>query len=78
MHWQAIIDGLQTTLPRLVTGIHLFDVYTGQPVPEGKKSVAFALRFRAADRTLTDAEVASARDAAVARAASDWGAELRA
>lgn len=62
----------------LLESVRLFDVYTGQPVPEGKKSVAFALRFRAADRTLTDAEVASARDAAVARAASDWGAELRA
>ncbi|HEY8210985.1 MAG TPA: phenylalanine--tRNA ligase subunit beta, partial [Myxococcaceae bacterium] len=35
----------------------VFDVYAGKPIPEGKKNVAYALRYRAADRTLTDAEV---------------------
>ncbi|HVE86823.1 MAG TPA: phenylalanine--tRNA ligase subunit beta [Myxococcales bacterium] len=35
----------------------VFDVYTGKPIPEGKKNVAYALRYRAKDRTLTDAEV---------------------
>nr|WP_269779571.1 phenylalanine--tRNA ligase subunit beta [Propioniciclava soli] len=62
----------------LLESVRLFDVYTGDPVPAGKKSVAFALRFRAPDRTLTDAEVAQARAAAVAEAARAWGAELRA
>ncbi len=38
--------------------VALFDLYEGQGIPEGKKSLAFALNFRAADRTLTDAEVA--------------------
>jgi len=32
----------------------LFDIYTGSPIPAGKKSVAFALQYRAEDRTLTD------------------------
>lgn len=62
----------------LLESVRLFDVYTGQPVPEGRKSLAYALRFRAPDRTLTDAEVASARAAAVARVAAELGGELRA
>ncbi|MGH2687165.1 MAG: phenylalanine--tRNA ligase subunit beta, partial [Actinomycetota bacterium] len=35
----------------------LFDVFEGEPLPEGKRSLAFSLDFRAMDRTLTDAEV---------------------
>ena len=61
----------------LLESIRLFDVYTGDQVPAGRKSLAFALRFRAPDRTLTDDEVAVARDAAVAAAAERLGAELR-
>lgn len=41
----------------LLEAVHLFDRYTGQPVPEGQVSLAFALIYRAADRTLTDEEV---------------------
>jgi phenylalanyl-tRNA synthetase beta chain len=55
----------------------LFDVYTGDQVPEGKKSLAFALRLRAADHTLTDQEIREVREAAVAAAASAAGAVLR-
>ena len=62
----------------LLESLALFDVFTGGHVPPGKKSVAFALRFRAPDRTLTDAETAAARDAGVAAAAAAVGAELRA
>nr|MDQ4009063.1 phenylalanine--tRNA ligase subunit beta [Actinomycetota bacterium] len=61
----------------LLESIRLFDVYTGDPVPAGKKSLAFALRFRAPDRTLTEAETGAARDAAVAVAAERTGAEQR-
>ncbi len=42
---------------RLVSDITLFDVYTGKQVPEGKKSLAFSLKFRSPERTLKDAEV---------------------
>jgi phenylalanyl-tRNA synthetase beta chain len=55
----------------------LFDVYTGEQVGTGRKSLAYHMRFRAADRTLTDDEVAVARDAAVAEAARRTGAVLR-
>ena len=57
--------------------IRLFDVFTGEQVGEGRKSLAFALRFRAEDRTLTEKETAAFRDAAVAEAASRWGAVQR-
>jgi len=61
----------------LLESVRLFDVYTGPQVGDGKKSLAFALRFRAADRTLTEAETGAARDAAVASAAEAVGAVQR-
>jgi phenylalanyl-tRNA synthetase beta chain len=57
--------------------IRLFDVYTGDQVGAGHKSLAFALRFRASDRTLTEQETSAARDAAVALAAERCGAVQR-
>lgn len=62
----------------LLESMRLFDVYEGPQVAEGKRSLAFALRFRAPDRTLTVEETTAARDAAVAEARSRTGAELRA
>jgi len=61
----------------LLESVRLFDVYTGEQVGEGRKSLAFALRFRAPDRTLAEGEAAAARDAAVAEAADRVGAVLR-
>ena len=55
----------------------LVDDYRGPGVPDGSKSLTFALRFRAADRTLTQAEATEAKNAAVALAASRVGAVLR-
>jgi phenylalanyl-tRNA synthetase beta chain len=57
--------------------VRLFDVYTGDRVEAGKKSLAFALRFRAADRTLTAEDASTAREGAVALAAERTGAVLR-
>ena len=62
----------------LCESVRLFDVYTGDQVEAGKRSLAFALRFRARDRTLTEAETGAARDAAVALAAQRHGAVHRA
>ncbi|MET8686544.1 phenylalanine--tRNA ligase subunit beta [Streptomyces sp. NPDC004732] len=61
----------------LLESIRLFDVFEGEQIGEGKKSLAYALRFRAADRTLTVDEASAARDAAVALAAERTGAVLR-
>jgi phenylalanyl-tRNA synthetase beta chain len=61
----------------LLEEVALFDVYTGEQAGEGNKSLAYTLRFRAPDRTLTDEEVTTARDAAVAEAGRRVGAVLR-
>jgi phenylalanyl-tRNA synthetase beta chain len=61
----------------LLESLRLFDVYTGPQVGPGRRSLAFALRLRAPDRTLTAEETAAVRDAAVAAAAERVGAVLR-
>jgi phenylalanyl-tRNA synthetase beta chain len=61
----------------LLEDARLFDVYTGEQAGEGSKSLAYTLRFRAPDRTLTAEEVTAARDDAVAEAARRTGAALR-
>ncbi|MFE6828911.1 phenylalanine--tRNA ligase subunit beta [Streptomyces sp. NPDC057690] len=62
----------------LLEGIRLFDVYeNAEQLGEGRKSLAYALRFRAGDRTLTVDEASAARDAAVALAGERTGAVLR-
>lgn len=57
--------------------VRLFDVYRGEQVGEGRKSVALALTFRRPDRTLTDDEAVAARDAIAAAMAESLGAEVR-
>ena len=57
--------------------VDLFDVYEGSPVPQGKKSVALACRYRGKDRTLTDEEVNRAHTLLVERANAQLGAVLR-
>ena len=61
----------------LLEEIRLFDVYTGAQVGEGKKSLAYTLRLRAPDHTLTASEAATVREAAVTEAARRTGALLR-
>jgi phenylalanyl-tRNA synthetase beta chain len=62
----------------LLEDVALVDDYRGENVPQGSKSVTFSLRFRAADRTLTQAEASQSKDAAVALANQKFGATLRA
>jgi phenylalanyl-tRNA synthetase beta chain len=62
----------------LLDRVVLFDVFEGGPIPEGKKSLAFSLEFRAPDRTLTDDEADQAVQKIVDRLAQEYGAELRA
>ncbi len=61
----------------LLEDVRLFDVYSGAQVGEGRRSLAFALRFRAPDRTLTLEEAGAARDRAVALAGERFGAVQR-
>ena len=61
----------------LAEAVTLFDVYRGAPLPAGKKNLALAIRYRAADRTLTDGEAEAAHQRIVQRLAAQLGAELR-
>ena len=61
----------------LLESLRLVDDYRGSGVPEGSKSLTFALRFRAPDRTLTAAEATESKLAGVALAAERFGATLR-
>jgi len=75
---QAVADAVREGAGELLEDIQLFDVFTGPQVGEDRKSLTFALCFRAPDRTLTEDDASAARDAAVRRAAEAVGAELRA
>ena len=74
---QDVIDAVRTGAGDLLEDVALFDVYTGPQIGEGRKSLTLALRFRAADRTLTEDEASAARDAALAAAGERLGAVLR-
>ncbi|MEV4440558.1 phenylalanine--tRNA ligase subunit beta [Streptomyces sp. NPDC049577] len=68
---------LRSGAGELLESLRLFDVFTGEQLGEGKKSLAYALRFRASDRTLTADEASAAREAAVSAAVERTGAVLR-
>lgn len=62
----------------LLVSVRLFDVFRSESLPEGTRSLAFALRLQADDRTLTDEEIAAARAGVIAAVESRFGATLRA
>ena len=72
-----VLAALREGAGELLEDVALFDVYVGPGIEEGKKSLAFGLRFRAADRTLTADEASEARAGAVAVAAERFGAVQR-
>jgi phenylalanyl-tRNA synthetase beta chain len=74
---QAVEDAVRDGAGELLEDVRLFDVYSSPQLGQERKSLTFALRFRAADRTLTEAEASAARDAAVRCAAERVGAVLR-
>jgi phenylalanyl-tRNA synthetase beta chain len=75
---QTVVDAVRDGAGELLEDVRLFDVYTGPQIGDGRKSVTLALRFRAADRTLTEDEASAARDAAVGTATDRVGAVQRA
>ncbi|MFJ3029927.1 phenylalanine--tRNA ligase subunit beta [Curtobacterium sp. NPDC087080] len=72
-----VLDAVRSGAGALLEYARLVDDYRGTGVDEGQKSLTFALRFRATDRTLTAAEASEARDGAVRRAGERFGATLR-
>ncbi|MFQ5989257.1 MAG: phenylalanine--tRNA ligase subunit beta [Candidatus Methylomirabilales bacterium] len=61
----------------LVEAVHLFDVYQGDPVSKGKKSLAFSIQYRSSERTLTDGEVATIHGEILQTLEKELGAILR-
>ncbi|RVU48283.1 phenylalanine--tRNA ligase subunit beta [Lujinxingia sediminis] len=77
---QEAIEGLcgrDASFGELFESVALFDIYTGQPIPEGKRSLAIKVTYRAPDRTLTEAEIEAADNALLAAVEAQAGARLR-
>jgi phenylalanyl-tRNA synthetase beta chain len=72
---QAVIETQHAA--SLQVNIRLFDLYRGEQIGAGKKSLAYRLTYQAEDRTLTDGEAAKVREKIVRRAKDVLGAELR-
>jgi phenylalanyl-tRNA synthetase beta chain len=57
MESRAILDGILALNESLVEGVHLFGLFEGKQIPEGKKSLSFRIRYRSENRTLADEEI---------------------
>lgn len=74
---QEIEEVIKESGTELLREIELFDIYRGEQVGEGKKSVAFSLTYRHDDKTLTDEETNAAQDAVVSALKEKLGASIR-
>ncbi|HEX6312956.1 MAG TPA: phenylalanine--tRNA ligase subunit beta [Acidimicrobiia bacterium] len=74
----AVAATLQRTGGDLLEEVRLFDVFRADAIGAGRKSLAYALRFRAPARTLTDEEVGKLRQRCIEAVAKVHGGELRA
>lgn len=73
----AVERCIRQAAPPELEALRIFDVYEGKGVPEGKKSIAVELTFRASDRTLSDADVESGQSAIIEALRREVAAELR-
>ena len=73
----AVLDCVRQAGGELLDEARVFDLYEGTQVGEGKKSLAIRLRFRAADRTLSEDEINAIRPQMLEQLAAETGAELR-
>jgi phenylalanyl-tRNA synthetase beta chain len=74
----ALVDAARDAAGPVLREARVFDVYRGEQVGEGRKSVAIHLSFQSPERTLTDEDAAPLREKIVAALAERFGAELRA
>ncbi len=73
----GILDEIEKSGSNLIEDAQVFDVFTGDPVEQGKKSVAVSLQMRAADKTLTEEEINKAQEKTVRNLELALGAQLR-
>jgi phenylalanyl-tRNA synthetase beta chain len=74
---QTVEEALRAAGGDLLQHVELFDLYQGEQIPAGKKSLAYALTFQAEDRSLTEDEVLQLYQRIQQHAATTLGAELR-
>jgi phenylalanyl-tRNA synthetase beta chain len=74
----AVVESLRRGGGELLEDVGVFDVYEGTQIAPGKKSLALRLSFRAAERTLSEAEVNELRGRMLEKIRAEIGAELRA
>jgi phenylalanyl-tRNA synthetase beta chain len=74
---QAVEDAIRAGGGTLLRQVELFDLYQGESIPIGKKSLAYALTFQAEDRSLTEDEVRTIYQRIQQHAAAELGAQPR-
>ncbi|MFW5980110.1 MAG: phenylalanine--tRNA ligase subunit beta [Halanaerobiales bacterium] len=72
-----ILEKMKDVGGELLENVELFDLYRGQPIPEGKKSLAFKLKFRSREKTLTDSEANDIFNEIIAILESEFAATIR-
>jgi phenylalanyl-tRNA synthetase beta chain len=75
---EAVVQTVKQAKAANLETVELFDVFRGQSVPDGQKSLAYAFTYRAADKTLTDADVNTAHTKVLDSLQAQLKAELRA
>ena len=68
---------IRSCAPQLIESVDLFDLYEGERITSGRRSLAFSLRLRSADATLEDGQANQVIDSVLARLKERFGAELR-
>jgi len=76
-HAGDIIEEIRALANPQIESVRVFDCYRGAPVPSGKKSLAYSIAYRAADRSLTDDEVNALHAAVRERLAGRFRLEFR-
>jgi phenylalanyl-tRNA synthetase beta chain len=74
---ETILEEVRALADPLVESVSVFDCYRGAPIPEGKKSLAYTIAYRASDRTLTDDEVNAAHERVRAHLSARFALTLR-
>ena len=74
---EEVMEAIRSFQQPFVEEIHLFDIYEGLPIPEGKKGISYRIRYQASDRTLTDEEVNQYHEKILAKLKEVYQLELR-
>ena len=77
LSWGNVLKEIREMDTELIESVEVFDVYRGKPLGEGEKSLAFSVRFRSKERTLSEGEVGALCDRIVGRLSERFGARLR-